>query len=71
MHIVAMAWLYIIALMGLALSNRVLGLVFLLFVGVAPVALARLLVMLRKRLHRSMVEQQVNATDDPDAKPDQ
>ncbi|MEO8755608.1 MAG: hypothetical protein ABI624_23340 [Casimicrobiaceae bacterium] len=73
MHIVAIAWLFVIAMMALALSQPLAGAAFFIGVGLAPVALAAWVAVRSQRgraANASMLEQQVHAADDRHAKAD-
>jgi membrane protein implicated in regulation of membrane protease activity len=67
MHIVVIAWLFVIGVMALALANPLAGAAWFLGVGLAPVAL---LAALLGRRRRSVLEREVEARDDRDAEPD-
>jgi hypothetical protein len=73
MHIVAIAWLFVIALMALTLSQPLAGAAFFIGVGLAPVALAAWVALRRQRgrvASASVLEEQVHAADDRHAKAD-
>jgi membrane protein implicated in regulation of membrane protease activity len=67
MHIVVIAWLFVIGVMALALANPLAGVAWFLCVGLAPVALAVALLGRRRRLR---LEREVEQRDDRDAEPD-
>lgn len=74
MHIVAMAWLFVILLMALTFSSVVAGIAFFLFVGLSPMVLLALLAARRHRARRgqqSTVENDVPGADNRDPKADQ
>jgi len=70
MHLVIMAWLFVIGTMALTMSSVVAGLAFFAGVGVAPVALYAWL-MLRRTGARSVLQKRVDRRDDADAGRDQ
>ena len=72
MHIVVIAWLFVIGLMALTL-RPLAGVAFFLGVGLAPVALGAWIALrrLKRRAGASVLEQQVNAADDRHAQSDQ
>ena len=76
MHIVIIAWLYVTLLMSLTVSNKIAGVAFFLFLGVAPVllifaiAVRRHRGLLEQQARRSGREQEVDAADDGQPKPD-
>lgn len=75
MHIVALAWLYVILLVALTMRSVLAGVVLFIVAGLAPVlacaTFAAHRLRSRKRSDESMLEQPVNRSDDGDAKPDQ
>ena len=70
MHLVIMAWLFVIGTMALTMSSVVAGLAFFAGAGVAPVALYAWL-KLRRPGARSVLQQRVDRRDDGDAGRDQ
>ncbi len=72
MHIVVIAWLFVIGLMALTL-RPLAGVAFFLGVGLAPVALGAWIALrlMKRRASASVLEQQVHAADDRDAQSDQ
>lgn len=76
MHIVALAWLYVILMMALTMRSVLAGVVLFVVAGFAPVlayatVAARRLRSRRKGNTESMLEKPMNRSDDGDAKPDQ
>jgi membrane protein implicated in regulation of membrane protease activity len=67
MHIVVIAWLFVIGVMALALASPLAGVAWFFFVGLAPVALAVALLGRRRRLR---LEREVEQRDDRDAESD-
>ncbi|MFO1412975.1 MAG: hypothetical protein U1F10_03505 [Burkholderiales bacterium] len=63
MHVVVIAWLFVIGVMALALSSTLAGLAWFLGVGVLPVWLLGWLALRRRR---SRLEGDVEARDDRD-----
>ena len=61
MHIVIIAWLFVIGVMALALSDPLAGAAWFLVVGLSPVAL---LLWLGGRRRRSVLQREVEAGDD-------
>ena len=72
MHLVVMAWLFVIGTMAMT-SSSVLGGIALFAAGLAPVALYAWVKLRRVRRARdgSVREERVHARDDPDARGDQ
>jgi hypothetical protein len=68
MHLVVMAWLFVIGTMALTFAHALAGVAFFLAAGVAPVALYA---WVRVRAARSMREHRVRRRDDADARRDQ
>lgn len=71
MHIVVLAWLYIIGTMSLTFGSVAGGAAFFVVAGVAPVALYAWLALRRHRARASVREEQVHARDHADAGGDQ
>jgi len=71
MHLVIMAWLFVIGTMALTMSSVVAGLAFFAGVGVAPVALYAWLRLRRAGASRSVLQERVDRRDDGDAGRDQ
>ena len=71
MHIVIMAWLFVIGTMALTMSSVLAGLAFFAGAGVAPVALYGWLKLRRTGASRSVLQQRVDRRDDGDAGRDQ
>jgi membrane protein implicated in regulation of membrane protease activity len=70
MHIVVIAWLYVILMMALTSASLPGGVALFAGAGLAPVLL--LAWLLRRRSRRaSVLEQQVHERDAPDAEADQ
>lgn len=77
MHLVVIAWLYVIGMMAVTSSSALGGLVLFVSAGLLPV-LALVAWLGRRHRHEraaatkaSRLEQMVNDRDDPDAKADQ
>ena len=71
MHLVIMAWLFVIGTMALTMSSVVAGLAFFAGAGVAPVALYAWLKLRRAGAARTMLQERVDCRDDADAGRDQ
>ena len=71
MHLVIMAWLFVIGTMALTMSSVVAGLAFFAGAGLAPVALYAWLKLRRAGTSRSVLQQRVDRRDDGDAGHDQ
>jgi hypothetical protein len=71
MHIVVLAWLYIIGTMSLTFGSVAGGAAFFVVAGVAPVALYAWLALRRHRARASVREEQVHDRDHADAGGDQ
>ena len=71
MHLVIMAWLFVIGTMSLTMSSVLAGLTFFAGAGVAPVALYAWLKLRRPGASRSVLQQRVDRRDDGDAGRDQ
>lgn len=67
MHIVVIAWLFVIGVMALALSSPLAGFAWFVGAGVLPVWLMAWFALRRRR---SRLEGQVEARDDGHAEPD-
>jgi hypothetical protein len=66
MHIVVIAWLFVIGLMALALSSALAGIAWFVCAGLLPM----LLLWFALRRKRSVLEREVEARDDGHAEPD-
>jgi hypothetical protein len=71
MHLVIMAWLFVIGTMALTMSSVLAGLAFFAGAGLAPVALYAWLKLRRTGASRSVLQQRVDRRDDGDAGRDQ
>ncbi len=76
MHIVLLAWVYVIGTMALTADTVRGGLAFFLFAGIGPVLVVLWLAARRararlRRAPRSVLEHEVRGTDDGDAQADQ
>jgi len=71
MHLVIMAWLFVIGTMALTMSGVLAGLAFFAVAGLAPVALYAWLKLGRTGASRSVLQQRVDRRDDGDAGHDQ
>ncbi len=69
MHIVVIAWLFVIGLMALASSSPLRGVVLLVGAGLGPVLL--LAWLLRSRRRKSALERKLHGGDARDTQPDQ
>lgn len=67
MHIVVIAWLFVIGLMALTLSSALAGIAWFVGAGLLPVLLLLWFALRRKR---SVLEREVEARDDGHAEPD-
>jgi len=67
MHIVVIAWLFVIGLMALALSSALAGIAWFVCAGLLPMLLLLWFALRRKR---SVLEREVEARDDGHAEPD-
>ena len=71
MHLVVMAWLFVIGTMALTMSSALAGIAFFAGAGLAPVALVAWLGLRRAGARRSVLQQRVDRGDDADAGRDQ
>lgn len=74
MHLVVIAWLYVIGTMALATSSWLAGIALFVFVGLGPVLLWLFAAGRRRRMRRgqaSGLEQRVHHGDDGNAQSDQ
>lgn len=71
MHIVVLAWLYIIGTMSLTFGSAAGGVAFFVVAGLAPVFLYAWLALRRHRARASVREEKVHDRDDADAGGDQ
>ena len=71
MHIVVLAWLYVIGTMALTFGSALGGAAFFAAAGLAPVALLAWLALRRHRARRSVGEQRLDERDHADAGGDQ
>jgi uncharacterized membrane protein YhaH (DUF805 family) len=74
MHIVVLAWLYVIGMMALTSDSVAGGLAFFAVAGLAPVLVVLWIAVRRVRSRRrpqSVLEHEVRAGDDGDAEADQ
>jgi hypothetical protein len=71
MHLVVMAWLFVIGTMAMTSSSALDGIAFFAAAGVAPVALYAWILVRRLRRERSVREERVRRRDDADAGADQ
>jgi Flp pilus assembly protein TadB len=71
MHIVVIAWLFVIGLMALASASALRGVVLFVFAGLGPVLLLAWLLRARLRRRRSGLEQDVHGGDARDTQSDQ
>jgi membrane protein implicated in regulation of membrane protease activity len=69
MPIVVIAWLFVVTLMAATLASPLAGVAWFAGAGVAPVMFLAWL-LARRRRRRSMLQEDVKAADDRDAKPD-
>lgn len=73
MHLVIIAWLFVIFTMALTMRSPLAGIALFATLGLAPVLLYVAIVTRRSRARReaSMLERGVHRVDDRDAEPDQ
>jgi hypothetical protein len=73
MHLVIMAWLFVIGTMALTMSGVLAGLAFFAVAGLAPLALYAWLKLRRAGVSRGplVLQQRVDRRDDADARHDQ
>ena len=73
MHLVVMAWLFVIGTMSMTFANALAGIAFFASAGLAPVAFYAWVKLgrLRRRRGASVREERVHAGDDADARRDQ
>jgi Flp pilus assembly protein TadB len=70
MHVVLIGWLFVIALMALALASPVAGVAWFVGAGLVPTLLVAWLYARSRRRRLSMLEQEMHAGDDADPQAD-